>query len=135
MENRGNKRTNTNYSFMYKVALPESKSLTDECRTPSLEHTGLAWQGRAGEGSPWESQGHAEFWDAPNPTGHPTSCRHHLPRLFQLLLAFNMMMSQCHILNAESRPGLSKRLRCPALLWVLWWASCQLLPVTSQGRP
>lgn len=41
-ENIGNKRTTTNYSFMYKVALPEIKSLTDECKTPSLEHAGLA---------------------------------------------------------------------------------------------
>lgn len=71
----------------------------------------------------------------PIPSGHPTGCRHYLPRLFQLLLAFNMTMSQCHMLNVESCPRLSRRLRCPALLWGLWWASCQLLPVTSQGRP
>lgn len=71
----------------------------------------------------------------PIPSGHPIACRLHLPRLFQLLLAFNMMKSQCHMLNVESGPGLSTRLRGPALLWGLWWASCQLLPVTSQGRP
>lgn len=28
----GNKKTTTKYSFTYKVALPESKSLTDECK-------------------------------------------------------------------------------------------------------
>lgn len=70
-ENIGNKRTTTNYSFMYKVALPEIKSLTDECKTPSLEHAGLAWQGRVGERSPWEPQGHAEFWNSPNPIWSP----------------------------------------------------------------
>ena len=36
---------------LHKVALPESKSLIDECKRPGAENAGLSWKGREREGS------------------------------------------------------------------------------------
>ena len=44
-------KTTTEHSFTYKVALPESKSLTIECKRSGLENAGLARKERWGVGS------------------------------------------------------------------------------------
>lgn len=60
-------KTTTNYTFTYKVALPESKSLSDECKRPTMENAGLACKEEWEKDPLGNPMGHAEFWDSPGP--------------------------------------------------------------------